>query len=78
MNADLMSASQKPPTDEIIVVAQLSSHVQLSATPWTISRQASLSLTISQSLTKFMFIVIIDTIQPSHPLTPSCSALDLS
>ena len=55
MNAYLISASQKPPTDEIIVVAQLSSHVWLFATPWTAACQASLSLTISRSLPKFMF-----------------------
>ena len=36
-------------------------------TPWTTSRQASLSLTISGSLPKFMFFPLV---MPSHPLTP--------
>ena len=40
----------------IVVVVRSPSHVQLFATPWTAARQASLSLTISQSLPKFMFI----------------------
>ena len=40
-------------------VVQSSSHVQLSATPRTAARQASLSLTISQSLPKFMFIALV-------------------
>ena len=35
---------------DLSVVAQLPSHVQLFATQWTAARQASLSLTISQSL----------------------------
>ena len=38
------------------VVVQSLSHVQLSVTPWTAARQASLSFTISQSLLKFMSI----------------------
>ena len=38
------------------IVFQLLSHVQLSATPWTAARQASLSFTVSQSLLKFMSI----------------------
>ena len=39
-------------TQPAIVVVQLLSHVRLFATPWTAARQASLSLTISQSLLK--------------------------
>ena len=39
-----------------VAVVQLPSHVQLFTTPWTAARQASLSLTISWSLPKFMFI----------------------
>ena len=31
----------------IIIVVQLLSHIQPSATPWTVARQASLSFTIS-------------------------------
>ena len=41
----------------VVVVVQSSCCVQLFATPWTAARQASMSLTISQSLPKFMFIV---------------------
>jgi len=37
------------------VVVQLPSHVRLFVTPWTATFQASLSLTISRSLPKFMF-----------------------
>ena len=43
---------------------QLLSHVRLLVTPWTASRQASLSLTISQSLLKLMFIK--STIPSNH------------
>ena len=39
-----------------IVVVQLLSHVQLFATPWTATRQASLSFTISWSLFKLISI----------------------
>ena len=55
----------------VAVVVQSLSHVQLFATPWTAVRQASLSLSISQSLPKLMFIA-------SHPLMPCSSALNLS
>ena len=41
------------------VVVQLPSHVQLFATPWTAAHQAFLSLTISWSLPKFMFIASV-------------------
>ena len=40
----------------IVVVVQSSSRVQLFSTPWTTACQASLSLTISRSLPKFMSI----------------------
>ena len=52
-------------------VVQAPSHVQLSATPWAAARQASLSLTIFQSLPKLMSI---ESVMPSdhlilcHPL----------
>ena len=42
----------------------LVSHVRLFATPWITARQASLSITNSQSLLKLMSIS--DAIQPSH------------
>ena len=38
------------------IAVQLPSQVQLFTTPWTAARQTSLSLTIFQSLPKFMFI----------------------
>ena len=38
---------------------------------WTAAWKASLSLTVSQSLAKFMSFCISDAIQASHPLTPS-------
>ena len=52
---------------------QLLSHVQLFVTPWTAARGASLSITISRSLLKFMSIELV---LPSshlilcHPLLP--------
>ena len=44
---------------------QLLSHVQLFATPWTAARQASLSITNSQSLFKLMSI---ESVMPSNYL----------
>ena len=41
------------------------SHVQLFATPWTAARQASLSITTSRSLLKFMSI---ESVMPSNHL----------
>ena len=43
----------------IFVIVQSPSHVQLFVIPWTAAHQASLSLTISQSLHKVMSIVIL-------------------
>ena len=49
-----------------IVVVRWLSHVRLLATPWTASRQASLSFTISWSLLK---LVSIESVMPSkHPI----------
>ena len=39
-----------------VVAVQLLSHVRLCETPWTAARQASLSLTVSQGLPRFMSI----------------------
>ena len=39
-----------------VIVSQSLSHVSLFMTPWTAARQASLSLTVSQSLLKLMSI----------------------
>ena len=62
-----------------LVVAQLPIHVRLFATLWTAPHQASLSLTISWGLPKFMLITsMMLSSKPSHPLMPSSSALYLS
>ena len=47
------------------LVVQSLSHVQLFATPWTAAHQASLSLTISQSLLKLMSVA---SVMPSNNL----------
>ena len=57
------------------VVVQLPSHVQLFVTPWTAACQASLFLTISWSLPKFMSIELV---MPSNHFIPCCSLLFLS
>ena len=59
---------------------QLLSCVWLFAIPWTTARQASLSITNSQSLPKLMSIErVSDAIQPFHPLSsPFPPALNLS
>ena len=54
------------------VVIQLLSHVWLFAMPWTATRQTSLSLTISQSLPKFVSIV---SLMPSSHLILWCPPL---
>ena len=58
---------QKPryPFLGTFVVFQLLSHVRLWATPWTMTVQASLSFTISQSLLKLM---PIELVMPSNHL----------
>ena len=43
----------------VAVVAQSPTHVQLLATPWTAACQASLPLTITRSLPKFMFFASV-------------------
>ena len=60
----------------IAVVVQLPCHVPFFVIPWTVAHQTSLSLTISQSLPKFMSI---ESVMPSkhlilcHPLLLLCS-----
>ena len=49
----------------VSVVVQLLSHVQLFETPWTAARQASLSITNSQSLLKLMSV---ESVMPSSHL----------
>ena len=65
------------------VIVQSPSPIQLFATPWTAARQASLSLTISRSLPKFMSI---ESVMPSNhlifcssspPLLPSSILISL-
>ena len=51
---------------------QLLSRVRLFATPWTEARQASLSITNSQSLLKLM---PIESVMPSNHLTLCCPLL---
>ena len=48
---------------------QLLSHVQLFVTPWTAARQASLSITNSQSLLK---LISIESMMPSNHLILCC------
>ena len=40
----------------VVDVVQLLSHVSLYATPWTAAHQAPMSITLSRSLLRFMFI----------------------
>ena len=62
----------------VVFFIQSLSQVRLFATPWTVARQASLSITKSQSLLKLMPIEVSDAIQPSHPLSsPSPPAFNL-
>ena len=53
------------PCISFLIFVQLLRHVQLFATPWTAARQASLSITISWSLLKFMSI---ESVMPSNHL----------
>ena len=81
-----LSATQGPPPaaplsrDQVgaVVAVQSLSHVQLFATPWTAARQASLSITNSQSLLKFLSI---ESVMPSNHLilsSPSPPTFNLS
>ena len=54
----------------VTVVVQLPSHVWLFVTPWTAALQASLSMTISQSLPKFMSIELV--IPSNHLILSTC------
>ena len=54
---------------QCISSVQFLSHVQLFATPWTAARQASLSITNSWSLLKFMSI---ESVMPSNHLILCC------
>ena len=50
---------------QMLVVVQLPGHVQLFMTPWTAACQAFLSLSVSQSLPKFMSV---ESVMPSNHL----------
>ena len=54
------------------LVVQSLSHVQLFATPWTVARQASLSITNAGSLLKLMSI---ESVMPSNHLIFCCPVL---
>ena len=56
----------------MFIRVQLLSRIRLFATPWTVARQASLSITISQSLLKFMSIELL---MPSNHLILYCLLL---
>ena len=55
-----------------LLSVQSLSHVQLFATPWTAARQASLSITNSQSLLK---LTSIESVMPSNRLILCCPLL---
>ena len=61
-----------------LVVLQSPNHVQLFMTPWTAAHQAFLSLTISQSLPKFMFTESVMSSNHLILLPSSPSAFNLS
>ena len=62
----IFSSSLSTQTEVCGGVVQLLSHVRLFATPWTVASQASLSITNSQSLLKF---ISTDLEMPSnHPI----------
>ena len=63
-NATYCLGSNTVPT-LVFVVVQSPSRILLFATPWTAACQASLPLTVSWSLPKFMFIA---SVMPSSPL----------
>ena len=54
------------------ISVQSLSHVWLFVIPWTVARQASLSITNSWNLLKLMFVVLV---MPSNQLIPSCPLL---
>ena len=56
---------QSPWRKYVVAPVQSLNHVWLSVTPWTAARQASLSIPISQSLRKVMFI---ESVMPSNHL----------
>ena len=69
-----VALSSKNIIKTIVTTVQSPSHVWLFLTPWTAPHQASLSLTISQSLLRFM---PIESVMPSNHLI-CCHPLSLS
>ena len=59
MDAQIWGRSLAVPLSQLQVCAQSLSCVRLFVTQWTAARQASLSLTISQSLLKLMSIKVV-------------------
>ena len=62
---DFSEPASSAGSSAVLAVVQLPSHVQLFTMPWTVARQASLSLTISRTLSKFMSI---ESVTPSNHL----------
>ena len=67
-----VSASSPSCSLSLFSSVQSLSHVRLFATPWTVARQASLSITNSQSLLKLM---PIEPLMPSNHLILCCPLL---
>ena len=63
--ASCLKTNYSPQVDAFDVVVQSLSRVWLVATPWTVARQASLSIINSQSLPKLMSI---ESVMPSNDL----------
>ena len=74
-NRDNLPLQEYTSPENVNVVFQSVSCVQLFVTPWTAARQASLSFTISQSLLRLMSI---GSVMPSNHLIFCCSLLLLS
>ena len=62
---DFSEPASSAGSSAVVAVVQLPSHVQLFTMQWTVARQASLSLTISRTLSKFMSI---ESMMPSNHL----------
>ena len=67
-----MIVSDKQESDSVIISVQALSHVLLFVTSWTAARQASLSITNSQSFLKLM---CIESVTPSNYLILYCPLL---
>ena len=72
LSLSLRAQSMPSSSRGFISSVQLLSHVRLFATPWTVARQASLSITNSWSLLKLMSI---ESVMPSNHLILCCPLL---